>query len=77
MNSMAPAVSEANTSECETAVIKESLRIGENITTRLPLISPIKPLQYEEWSIPPGVSFKYQQAGALSNAQSLIRAFGP
>lgn len=37
-------------------MIKEALRLGENITTRLPLISPDKVLVYQDWEIPPGVS---------------------
>ncbi|MCJ1438985.1 hypothetical protein MMC27_008375 [Xylographa pallens] len=49
-----------------TAVIKESLRIGENITTRLPLISPIKPLYYQDWEIPPGTPV------SLSHGKTLL-----
>ncbi|MCJ1312339.1 hypothetical protein MMC25_006013 [Agyrium rufum] len=37
-----------------TAVIKETLRISTALTSRLPLISPQKPLQYQNWIIPPG-----------------------
>lgn len=60
--SVAPEVSDActelaNAYAYKTAIIKESLRVGENITTRLPLISPRKPLYYQDWEIPPGVSF--------------------
>ena len=57
----------ANVSDPKTAIIKESLRIGENILTRLPLISPIKPLIYQDWTIPPGVSTTSKDT-ALSGA---------
>ncbi|KAH6662817.1 cytochrome P450, partial [Halenospora varia] len=37
-----------------TAIIKESLRITALVTSRLPLISPNKPLRYQDWEIPAG-----------------------
>lgn len=41
------------------AVVKESLRITTALTSRLPLVSPEKPLAYKgiekEWVIPAGV----------------------
>ena len=37
-----------------TACIREALRIGLIFTTRLPQISPLRPIQYKEWIIPPG-----------------------
>ncbi|KAI1505577.1 putative flavonoid 3-hydroxylase [Biscogniauxia marginata] len=37
-----------------TAVIKESLRIMALFTSRLPILSPDKPLQYKDWVIPAG-----------------------
>jgi len=36
------------------AVVKESLRCNALITSRLPLVSPIKPLQFHEWTFSPG-----------------------
>ncbi|GAP93176.1 putative cytochrome P450 [Rosellinia necatrix] len=38
-----------------TAVLKESLRMLALVTSRLPLISPDKPLTYGKWSIPAGI----------------------
>ncbi|KAF3058041.1 Trichodiene oxygenase [Daldinia childiae] len=37
-----------------TAVIKESLRVQAIITSRLPVISPEKPLHYKDWIFPVG-----------------------
>ncbi|KAL8786111.1 MAG: hypothetical protein Q9213_002976 [Squamulea squamosa] len=37
-----------------TACIKESLRITALVTSRLPLVSPIEPLDYSGWQIPAG-----------------------
>ena len=38
------------------AVIKESIRISALVTSRLPQISPHEPLQFQDLTIPPGVS---------------------
>ena len=38
------------------AVIKESIRILASVTSRLPQISPHEPLQFQDLTIPPGVS---------------------
>jgi len=40
----------------KTAVIKEALRMSFGPVSRLPRISPIDPVVYGEWVIPPGVS---------------------
>ncbi|KAH7323773.1 cytochrome P450 [Rhexocercosporidium sp. MPI-PUGE-AT-0058] len=37
-----------------TGIIKESLRLSYGVSLRLPRIDPEKPLQFHEWSIPPG-----------------------
>ena len=42
-------------SRVQTAVIRESLRISAVISSRMPMTSPEKPLQYHGWCIPPGV----------------------
>ena len=44
------------TKTCQTAIIKESLRIMALPTTRFPLVSPNDPLRYKSWEIPAGVS---------------------
>ena len=46
-----------------TAVVRESLRIGMIFSTRFPIISPAKPLQYGDWIIPPGtrISMTYSR----------------
>ena len=38
------------------AVIKESIRISASVTSRLSQISPHEPLQFQDLTIPPGVS---------------------
>ena len=45
----------------QTAVIKESLRITALVTSRLPLVSPVEPLRYGNWEIPPGVTCSPRQ----------------
>jgi cytochrome P450 len=42
------------TTELQTAVIKESLRISTLVVSRLPLVAPYDVLRYKQWSIPPG-----------------------
>lgn len=37
-----------------TAVLKESLRCGAVVSTRMPMVSPIAPLTYGPYTIPPG-----------------------
>ena len=38
----------------QTAIIRETLRLGALLTSRLPLISPLQPLHYTTHLIPPG-----------------------
>lgn len=41
----------------QTAIIKETLRVGGATTARMPRISPHSPLLYKNWIIPPGVGY--------------------
>ncbi|KAI4221793.1 MAG: hypothetical protein L6R40_008610 [Gallowayella cf. fulva] len=47
-------VFDADDDRSKTAVIKESLRITALATSRLPLVSPMEPLIYDNWKIPAG-----------------------
>ncbi|KAI1633230.1 putative flavonoid 3-hydroxylase [Biscogniauxia mediterranea] len=49
-----PSVRELERLPWLTAVIKESLRVMALFTSRFPVVSPDKPLQYKEWIIPAG-----------------------
>ncbi|KAI5922175.1 putative flavonoid 3-hydroxylase [Camillea tinctor] len=49
-----PSVKELERLPYLTGVIKESLRIMALFTSRLPVVSPDKPLQYKDWVIPAG-----------------------
>jgi cytochrome P450 len=43
------------------AVVKEALRLGTGVLTRLPRINHKRPIQYEGWSIPPGTPVSMSQ----------------
>lgn len=40
----------------QSAFINECLRLAYGITARLPRVAPTEALQYQEYTIPPGVS---------------------
>jgi cytochrome P450 len=44
------------TNVVQTGIVKETLRLGGIVTSRLPLVAPRETLRYAEWCIPPGVS---------------------
>lgn len=45
--------------------MKETLRLGALLTTRLPLIDPYESLRYGEWYIPPGTPVSMSQRDVL------------
>ncbi|KAH9219468.1 cytochrome P450 monooxygenase [Leptodontidium sp. 2 PMI_412] len=53
-----------------TGIIKESLRLSYGTSLRLPRIDPEKPMQFHEWSIPPGTAVS--MTGALMHHDESI-----
>ncbi|MCJ1289196.1 hypothetical protein MMC34_000728 [Xylographa carneopallida] len=62
-----------------TAVVKEALRIATALMSRLPLISPHRPLEYADWVIPAGTPVSMTPSSVLMDP-SIFRnptAFAP
>ena len=41
---------------CQTAIVKEALRVYSFVTSRQPLVAPNQTLRFGKWKIAPGVS---------------------
>lgn len=62
-----------------TGIIKESLRLTYGTSLRLPRINPEKPMQFQDWTIPPGTPVA-MTAALLHHDESVFpesRAFKP